>query len=604
MKKIILIIALAMAIVTAASVSIFAYVNSSAYVFENSISDVTTEVIKRDELRPILDVLSSGSLDFKIKGREDKKKSVVSGKMYFGKEEFMLENFKVTDGTELLELDLYSGESGAYITNESILGGTYGFTYGTLAEEFKNSIFAYEKGDFSVADEKTEKAIIKLFELIDDRKRMDELSDDTIKVIEKYNDKAYKLMREYGELDSDNKKIKTGGEKVSARVLTLTLDSEAIANVLRDLYEEARLDEDVEKVVKELSDIIESMDAFEDVDEQAEDEKNDEPDTLMEYYEVYFADDKDDTISGWLDSVEEGNFEIEIETATSIINHTLMQASLDVSVGDISVAGSVDFGKKGIDGTDKIVLSFANYEIVYEIQENSKEKFEATLDLGKELGGKIELAIDKEDDKYVLSIFDAYEISGDYEEEKNETKITLEKLTDADGKDILKVDITLIFNKKDRMPKPINDYKSIFDVKEEDLKKWVEEATEKFGPWLEGVPDIPAIDEDDEPEDGDISKVEPLSGSYEMTANYDGVEVYYQFKFSGANSVKITHDSNLLDEVMIVNTTYIFNSSGTQITFNKAKATGDVTLLDEFAPMTFLRGTNYIILDGERFNKT
>ncbi len=474
MKKIIIALIVA-AIALTLSISAFAYFNSDEYVFSNSIADSVSEIGEREEIEPILNILKKGSIAFDVSSTEKSDFNVsAAGKLYFSKDAIMLDGAEIKVDDKKLDLGLYLSKDQAYVENQSILNGTYGLEFNGTADDFEDSIFAYgEDGKYAIQDKEIYDAIVDILKASEDQKDNKKIAKDAQGLLEKYSKKAYKLICKYGEIDSDTDKINTGDDKnVSVKEIVLTLDGEAIAEVLSELYDQARDDKDLEELIEKLSDKIGEFDTAED---------SDEPKTLLEAYNQYFVDDEEDYISNAIDALEDSDAEIEITAYTSKISHTLMQVSLEYTNGTYSNKFSLDFGKKGIKDTEIITFTSSSgtyeYEIVYEITENNKKEFKATLDIDEDF--KIKLNIDKKNEKYKV-FFGDYTLSGKYEQSGDKTTITASSLKDYLGEDILPFKISLTFDEKDKMPKPEENVESIFDIKESDIDKWIENAEEFF----------------------------------------------------------------------------------------------------------------------------
>ena len=47
-----------------------------------------------------------------------------------------------------------------------------------------------------------------------------------------------------------------------------------------------------------------------------------------------------------------------------------------------------------------------------------------------------------------------------------------------DGKSVIRLNCEITVDRKDKMPDPISDYKTIADIKEETIEKWIEKFSE------------------------------------------------------------------------------------------------------------------------------
>ena len=118
------------------------YVNQEEVVVKNAVAGFVSDALEREEISSVLDLLDGGSVELDVNsvktsiGADYLKGMQLSGKAYFAKDAFMLENVSVTGigkSNLSLEFDAYFDKSTAYVTEEKILGGTY-LAYGISGE--------------------------------------------------------------------------------------------------------------------------------------------------------------------------------------------------------------------------------------------------------------------------------------------------------------------------------------------------------------------------------------------------------------------------------------------------------------------------------------
>ena len=137
---------------------------------------------------------------------------------------------------------------------------------------------------------------------------------------------------------------------------------------------------------------------------------------------------------------------------------------------------SIELGKKGIKKTDKIVIASNGVELAYEIEENNSKAYEAklTLDYGEYGEGKetfFTVEVDKKKDGFKVVAGD-YTVKGDVSKKGKVTTIAVDKIL-VDGEEAITTDLEIIINTSDKIPSAPKDYKTIADIKEEDIESWM-----------------------------------------------------------------------------------------------------------------------------------
>ncbi len=475
MKKIIIFIIVAALVLIGAGVGAFVYFNSPEYVMGKAIGGAAEDLLEREEIKPIFKVVKEGSVEFSVGGFENREDIEIAGKAYFSKDAFMLDDFKLAlDAENKIDGEIYIDKEKVYVKNDSILGGAYGAEIGELAESFEDSIFANGSGSEYALDKSTYDDIMNILELCDDTERLDDLIKDGKKLVDRYGKKLWKNICEYGEIESETDKVRVSKERVSARIVTLKLDGDAMAEVLEEMYDYACDDKKLYKFIEELSDICgpTSVDAY-------GNEK-----TLIELFEDKFIDDEDDTVKNAIDAVEDSDVELEISAVTPKLSTKLMKLSAVIERNGSTTEIELDLGKKGIKKTEKISLTIDDDDIVYEIKENDRKVYEAVLEVENEEIFSIE--IDKKNDSYTLELPIADIVcEGDFEVDGKQTRITVESIQrkvalEDGGTETITCDIEVILKQKDEMPKPQNNISDISDIKAEDVDVWAERFSDMF----------------------------------------------------------------------------------------------------------------------------
>ena len=147
---------------------------------------------------------------------------------------------------------------------------------------------------------------------------------------------------------------------------------------------------------------------------------------------------------------------------------------------------SVDVGKDGVKKSNCITVKAGLTELSYEIEEDSKKTFEATLSMAGET--VLTLKIDKKDETYTLKGRDLFVVSGDFVTEKDTVTVSVEKITvnglasDEEGKLEYIADISITIDESDKMPKPLknDEIKSLDDIEKADFEAGAYKLYEKY----------------------------------------------------------------------------------------------------------------------------
>ncbi len=502
-KKIALFVTLSLAILlvgAGVTVSVL-YFTSPEYVLIHSVTDVVDDLGKREEFEPFVGVLTEGSLEFRFIGTEDVKLSKnageeISGKLYFAEDAVMLDDFSWkldTKNAPDLTMNAYMDAQRAYITNEEILGGTYGVERGNLANQWEKSMFAFGKSEYSVKTQEESDKIKRLFEILDEKEQTEQISKDASKLLKQYAKDFYRLLCENGELTSEYKdRVKVGNERISARVLTLTVDNEELAVALETLYDQACEDQNLTILMGQISDLLEDEDW----------EALGFDDTLFEWYDETFVEDKDDIIADALRGIEDSDFKIQVKAVTPRFGTKLMKLEIVFSSQGDHVTLSLDCGSEGIKKTDRISLEFEDLALIYTVKTDTDSAYKGLLELDLDTAGyyTAEMKIDKAKEKYQLELAEQYsngtksgcKLKGIWQQDKDMTIISLDSVKtfdEASGVETTEsyqCNLHFILQKKDTMPAPETDMSDILLVTQKDLDTWRkrnEEFDKKAGPF-------------------------------------------------------------------------------------------------------------------------
>ena len=164
MKWIAIVIAIAIVIGGGVAAGIIIYNNMPENVLMNSVAGVISGFSERDEIKPLYNMLSGGSLEIETEemARENKlpiTAHVVSGKFYFSDDlEYMVKDLEYKNRIKGGEFsgDIYLSDDFYYMRENGYLKSAYGVNLNRLDRELPNSIFAYGSGSKYAIDDKEE----------------------------------------------------------------------------------------------------------------------------------------------------------------------------------------------------------------------------------------------------------------------------------------------------------------------------------------------------------------------------------------------------------------------------------------------------------------
>ena len=432
---------------------------------------------ERDEIQPLLKMLTKGSFEFSLNELKEGDEDILedgkfSGKMYFSKDAFMLENLEFNAGDFAIAGDIYISEDLLYISEDELLKNAYGIELKKIVEDFEDSIFAYgSDSEYAIPDEETHNDIVSALSAAQDTKMQKEAQ----KIAEKLYKKMWKIACDNFEFESENEEIKVGGSKEKVRVITIIIEGDALAEAISEFYDYLCEDKSIPKFLDKYEDALDFT-----FTSTADDK------TIAELYEEYL-DQLGDNMSDICDSIER-NFsdDIVIKVATPKSSKKLVKLEVEANGENVF---TLDLGMKGIRKTDKITLEIDGEKLTYQVKTDNSKEFECVL---KNDTTTVKLNVDKKKDKFTFSVdspnsssLKSLEIKGDWETKSGKTTITVDKIESVTyGYDkyynrieitnTIDCDIVFVIDQSDKIPSAPKDYKRISDITEEDIEDWVE----------------------------------------------------------------------------------------------------------------------------------
>lgn len=469
MKKKLIILAVAAFVFLSSVIAVTVISNTPKNVAMGAIGGFVDDALAREEVRPVRNVLTKGSVAVEMNkcknGDVDLMEDMAfGGKIYFGKNAIMAEAVSVKVGDIAVLGDVYLSDELIYISEEKMFNESIGMARATLAEEFKNSIFAYGSGsDYAIPDEEVYEMIVNVFEILEDESAPKEGE----KLLKKHMKPISKIVLDNLEITSEGEKMRIGGSKKAVRVVTIEIDGKAIAGILTDLcdylLEDDSIEEYLEEYVDELLPLFEYVYGMEVGD----------ADSLAELYRDALEE-LSDNLDEICDSLEDDEeIDIKISLVTPKLSKKLLKVIVDIGEDEDF---TIDFGGKSIKKAEKITAEFGDFKCSYKITENNGSAYESELEVGDETILSIE--INKKKNTFVVEV-DGLSVEGSFTKKGFDGKQTIlvEKVHygDGDSKVVYKLDLSITYDEKDKMPKAPTEYMSLSEIKEDDIEAWIKE---------------------------------------------------------------------------------------------------------------------------------
>lgn len=462
--------------------------NTPKMVIARTFNNVAKEVVKRDEIKPIVKVLKQGSIQALYEDEEIDMK--VGGKVYFSNEALMISNVEVKSGENEILGELYVSKDEVYVSEDNILDGAYGFKFENLKEDLEESILAPDSDSYYALDEEIFDQIISTLDLYEEQEAM---SKDFAKVVEKVYNKVSKIVLNNAEITKESDEIRINGKKEKVRVIEIAIDDEAMQTILEEVYDYLCDTKDITRFLEKYEETLNKLLVMNGFDEDF---------SILDEYEDAL-DELEDVIDDVIDGLEDAET-VKIIMATPKMRATLAQ--LQVKVGKEEVL-TLDIGTKGIKNTNQISLENPDGEkITYTVSENNRKSFKSEVSVTNSYSEdevEVSVEINKERGNYTVSVDQISEksdywygydytytystmVKGDFATKGDTTTITIDKVVEVESEDYPEGyddldsseewenemgSIEFVFDTKDKMPKP-RSYSSIAEIYEEDIEEW------------------------------------------------------------------------------------------------------------------------------------
>lgn len=595
MKKFIIIAAAALLTACGVAGTVIGVNNSPKVVATHAITNAIEDLGKREEIAPVLNAMNGGSLTITAEGKDLEEligldeDIEVSGKLYMDveKQAFMLDDLSFQMGDISLTGQAYVGNDSIYVANDEILDGAWGVERGSLVKDLRKSLLAPDSDSEYAMDEEDYEMLEEIFDALDSELDV-EMQKDFEKVSKRYTEKLWKLIGEYAEFEADTDEIRMNGERKKVRVITITLDDKSVALIAEEMIEYFLEDDELADLVEEYGDRLEKMiGASYDIDDLSK-----EYDKLLDELE----DNMDEVIDGIEDVVQE---DIVVSVVTPVASSDLLM--LSVEYGKTALV-EVEFGHEGVLKSNCISVRIpeANVDVTYEISENSRKAYDATLSVNGEK--VVEVEIDRSKKDFKLNVVDACTVSGEIGKKGGTTAIIVDSVKVGDER-FNNFTLTLILDESDKMPARAKNVESILTITEKDVEKWEKRAEEMLEDYIGGGVEetaVPSYGDDYWETEPDVEQPGVVENDLYGTYRYESSEgtIYYMY-FYGAKSVEVTVSENYSYESCAYDCTYYI---ATDVYDNTVMVIDgyDCPLDGEWS---YEPGYNYFYLGGAYFEK-
>ncbi len=475
MKKWILGIVIALLVGGATGVII--YERAPQNVIAGTVRGFYEDVLDREEIRPVHNVLTQGSVFAKMdecrytyNGSDLMANTSFSGKLYFDDVAVMVEDAALEMEGIVLAADLYVSDEMLFVSEDKMFEDAYGIVYKTVAEEFRRSIFAYGSGsDYAIQDKEIYDMILNILESLGN----EDMKTEGKALIKEHAKPIFEIFLDNLLIKSKNDEIRIGKEKQKVRVVTIEADGEALARIVRDLYDYLMEDDTIEDFLNEYADVMFSYLEMQSINIGT-------ADTLGEFYRNELENLSED-IDDLCDELEDNSgSEIKISIVTPRMSKKLLKLSIKTSDG---YSVSLDFGGKQIKKARKITLEVGSTTYLYEITQNDKRAYESVLECNGET--LLSVKINKDRNTFDIEAVEEVRLKGTFGERTSggKRKINLNKVIlyywnyqgDAWilGKDEYLTDLEIIYDEKDEMPAIPKNYRTIDELTDAKIAFWI-----------------------------------------------------------------------------------------------------------------------------------
>lgn len=492
MLKKLIVLVVGVVVVLGACITSILIVNKPTNVVAKSLQNLTDDLSKREEFELFEDFLTSGSVSASVSNIVYNDEDVLlgakfSGKMYYSQSALMFKNLNIDLVDEKIIGDIYISEDEIYVKEDNYLKGKYGINLNTIKNDLANSIFAPTSSSDYALDEYSYNEIIKFIDQFNNFKtERKDFNQDAEELTKELTEELWAIACEEFKFESKNEQITVNCEDIKARVITITIDGESMADFVEEAY----------KYLKETDSIVNFLTKYETtlsaLDSYSYDDK-----TIVERYQETldeFGEDLEDE----LEEIEENLDTLTIKISTSKLRANILK--FEFIAEEEGNLFTIEFGKKGLKKTDEICVTFGDISLKYTFNKSRKGTINAELEIIQKYKTNTQkyvfsLNADKNEGTYVLQASnysiknstgftmrtETYTVEGVFEKGKDVLKLSIDSIEctydETYNHDVIEkitLDCLIVIRANDQMPEIESNYKSVDDITEEDLDNLLE----------------------------------------------------------------------------------------------------------------------------------
>ena len=435
----------------------------------HSMHNVWDDFSERSEIKPIQNVLTKGSLETSFSKLEQDGNPLVenvsvSGKMYFSKKAFLLQDLDICVDDTKIHGSVYASNDLLYVSEDHFLGGAYGIVPETFTTDLRDSIFAADSGSkYAIPDEEFYNMLMESSDPI----AFENMKKDAKKILKKYEIQLWRIVCDHAEITSVSKYVNFDEWDRSVRVLTIEMEPRELAAIIEEFYEYIEDDSAVVEFLEKYESLL--LPSIEYV--YGDIEKN----SLADAYEKLLDDAEDsvDEVCDNLKATKDGLLEIEIATpkfSTKMLKMTVKLYSQEMF--------SINFSEKGVKRADKIAINAFDSKIVYRVENKYDTKTVTTLTVDEK--DVLAITVNRARETFQLNTED-FSVSGKMQTEDEKTVLAVEKIsfydTNATNEKTVTeeytTDLQIVIRQKDKMPEAPTVYKKISEITEDEVDGWL-----------------------------------------------------------------------------------------------------------------------------------
>ena len=504
MKKIVIFIIIGV-LVLAGGATFGAVFNQPENVAIRSVTDVFDEVLAREELSIVESVMDGGAISFslnditRLSSEEDEESDgenlwgdggeMLSGKLYISPEELFLKEFNYYDGKTSLMGEAYVSSELIYVRENETFGDRVGIEIANLRAQLENSIFAYDSGSKYSLRRLTDMTEEEYEELLDalDMEDASKLASDTEKLITHLAERAWEVVSSNAVFESATEDVSLGGHKKTARVITVTVDIDAMKLMLEEFFTEVLAeDKRIEKFITEHETSLAKLGLYD----------PEQYDSFLSYYTESVEELRVSRVYELERELDMLDFDaVKVEIATPVLSSDMLKLTVDLVYEDEDTGLTedeeiflLDLGPDGLSDSADIRVCYGEQDVRYIVNQCDSDAYESRLYVnGRRM---LHFKNNKITKKFSLVYYDEdgygpstveHKILGQIDEIKNgyEVRITrsVETLMTYERDKVLeteiyKLDLWLAIVTKDEMPEAPTDYITVDEIEETDVKAW------------------------------------------------------------------------------------------------------------------------------------